>query len=108
MNNFFTGLVNDAETVLSVFSKLQQTKTAQTIEAVSADVVLAVELKQTSFSVDGYTISATLNGAPAAFDLGAAFAGIAAVKAGSPSTFTSGALTVTVTPPNGLAQVHAA
>lgn len=97
MSNLLQTLVVDAETVVGpVLASLSQTPTVQLIEKYTLDVVLAVEFKQTSFPVGAYTVTAKLNGTPAAFSIGAAFQALENIEAGKLGSFTSGALEIDV------------
>lgn len=97
MSAFLQTLVVDAEEIGSlVIGALGKTKTAQLLEQYSLKVLLAVELKQTSIDIDGYTVSASWNNAPAAMSIGAAFEAIDQIALGNTGTFTVGSIQIVI------------
>jgi hypothetical protein len=99
MSSFLQNIVADAEAVVEpVLASLSQTPTVQAIEQYTLTVVLAVELKQTSFRVGAYTVTAALNGTPTPLTLGSAFSAVENIISGKTGTFQSGDISLSIVP----------
>jgi len=95
--SFLSSLVVDAETIVApVLASLTQSTTVQNIEKYLLQFIVAVEFKQTNFVLGQYTITAALNGTPAALTLDALFLGAAKVESGQVGTFQCGDVVVNV------------